>query len=364
MKPLTHILPLFAALLFSSGTLANGPKKVASLDRGLWPYKLDSSQAYNLASQHEIKRFAQIIATHSLITERQVQQFTQIENVNLDSVRKWLSKTQQQLLINYNNAAKLCSGCVTVQTWEQLTQSYEPDQLDALALWRIASGEFYKRYLYEQVRLAALFPRITSEIDKLTNDELDGSEFNDNEFLLTFDDGPSQNGNTQALTYFLNEQKIHGFFFVLGERLAQHNQKVDQTYKNQCLASHGYQHKVHPKWDKWRQSISDTQALLSPIVQGPAWYRPPYGQRTLEQLNYLTDSGSKLMLWNIDSQDWNTKLSQQQVQDRVITLMLLWRKGIILHHDINKKSVASVQGLSQLQKQAEYRWLDCREMKL
>lgn len=41
----------------------------------------------------------------------------------------------------------------------------------------------------------------------------------------------------------------------------------------------------------------------------------------------------RIVLWNIDSQDMSPGLSIQQVADRVTTLMLLWRKGIIRWHD-------------------------------
>ena len=364
MKPILSLLPFFVSLLFSANTLASGPKKVATLDRTLWPYSLNTPGAYNLASQYEIKRFAQIINEHELTTESQIQQFTQIDKVNLPSVNKWLVKTKQQLLLNYNNATKKCTRCQKATNWSQLSQLEPQTRDEKLNQWNIASGEFYQRYLYEQVRLAALFPRITSEIDKLSDDELDGSEFNDGEFLLTFDDGPSPNGNTQALSQRLNKEGIHSFFFVLGERLAKTSQDIPKLYQNQCLASHGYQHKAHPKWDNWQQSIADTAKLITKTTQSPPWYRPPYGQRTPEQLQYLADNKSKLMLWNIDSQDWNRKISEQQVLDRVVTLMLLWRKGIILYHDIHTKALFSVEALSQLQKKTGYHWLDCRDMVL
>jgi len=66
------------------------------------------------------------------------------------------------------------------------------------------------------------------------------------------------------------------------------------------------------------------------------------------------------MLWNIDSQDWSNKLSTQQVQDRVISLMLLWRRGIILYHDIHPRAVQNLDGLNQVIANTNNRWVDCR----
>jgi len=67
------------------------------------------------------------------------------------------------------------------------------------------------------------------------------------------------------------------------------------------------------------------------------------------------------MLWNIDSQDWNRKLTNQQVADRVTTLMLLWRRGIILYHDIHKPALHNLPILQKLVNQSELLWLDCRQ---
>lgn len=146
---------------------------------------------------------------------------------------------------------------------------------------------------------------------------------------------------------------------MLGERLQQ--QQPDKSwYLQQCLGSHGYEHKSHQKWDTWKTSLDDTCALLTTYQNGPFWLRPPYGQRSEELVNDIADHHEKIMLWNIDSQDWNQTLTDQQVQNRVLTLMLLWRQGIILYHDIHGRALQNLAALNSFVKDSGQQWLDCR----
>ncbi|MDR1423385.1 MAG: polysaccharide deacetylase family protein [Azoarcus sp.] len=67
-------------------------------------------------------------------------------------------------------------------------------------------------------------------------------------------------------------------------------------------------------------------------------FRPPYGQRSAEVLDVFKASGTKTILWNIDTQDWSRKITAPEVKDRLISLMLFWRSGIILFHDVHPKA--------------------------
>ena len=67
-------------------------------------------------------------------------------------------------------------------------------------------------------------------------------------------------------------------------------------------------------------------------------FRPPYGQRNAELLQALERGGLKNILWNIDSQDWHASTTGTKAAGRVLSLMLLWRHGTILFHDIHPKA--------------------------
>lgn len=340
-------------LLYVNLAQAVGPDNIATIDRQLWPEAINNQQAFDLASAHEIRMFTRVIAQTSLETKADIQQFTGIENVNVDSVHKWVKKTINILLENYQHACVQCTN-----QWDELVTESHKSFSTQLQPWAAASEKFYRRYLYEQVRLAALFPRITSEIETMSAQEVTGFEMQDGEFLLTYDDGPSAT-RTATLISALNERHIHAFFFLLGEQL-HHVNPENTLYKQQCVGSHGYTHHSHQKMQDWAKSLSQSRQQLALYQKGPYWFRPPYGQRTAELLTNLDKSNEKLMLWNIDSQDWSNKLSTQQVQDRVISLMLLWRRGIILYHDIHPRAVQNLDGLNQVIANTNNRWVDCR----
>ena len=74
----------------------------------------------------------------------------------------------------------------------------------------------------------------------------------------------------------------------------------------------------------------------------------------------LTANGLTVVLWNIDSQDWNAKISAQQSANRVMSLMLLWRRGLILFHDIHPKAQLAVPWLLEKTRASGITWDDCR----
>lgn len=358
-------------LVFSLSAYGAGPKKVASYDRDLWPLEINDKVQYNRASLFENIMFASVLTElPTQFDQAYLQEFTALKKVNLLPANQWLVKTKNRIAQNISLAQ--CAKNCTEYTWDNLTGTINNklNELPANYLpWKMASREFYKTYLYEQIRLAALFPRITSEIDTLTNNEHSGFEWHDGEFLLTFDDGPTKKGHhTDQLVNWLQGSNINGIFFALGKRLEsrakkQGSESIISLYKGQCLASHGYEHNSHAKGDKWVSSLNKTRALVKQYQpeNNTVAFRPPYGQRSLALLSALKEQGDNLMLWNIDSQDWNRKLDGEKVAHRMEALMLLWRRGTLLFHDVHPKALVAVKRLNKLMLAKESSWLNCQE---
>lgn len=360
------IFPLLLGLMLSPLTLSAGPAKVATLERSLWPQPLTSAAAFDRASAAEILTFARLLDATPLHSEADIKTFTAVDQPDVASVQRWSEKTRQRLQANY---AQACGKCAASASWAALISASQQPVADGYQDWANASAAFHRRYLYEQVRLAALFPRITSEIQTFNQYEVDGFELPDRQFLLSYDDGPAPDrlkegvkvNGTEQLVKALEKADMHAQFFALGERIKQ--QKAPQDfYASQCLGSHGEVHKSHQKWEGWTDSINTTRTRLQDYQPGPYWFRPPYGQRSEALTAAVQQAGDGVMLWNIDSQDWNRKLSDQDVEDRVVTLMLLWRRGIILYHDIHPRALANLAALQTLQQQAGLNWLDCRRL--
>lgn len=367
---------LLCSLSFIS-LFAVGPKKVATYDRDIWPYKIKDLTAFDLASRYEIIQFVKQIDQTTLDTKEKIQAFTNIKNIDEESVFKWSRAIKNKMFNNFVLAQESCKTnaplCQKVSNWNDLAALSRSFSIhdQKLQRWDKDAQIFYSYYLYEQVRLASLFPRITSEIATLDPQEEQGTAYQDRHFLLTFDDGPKKK-RTKAMSEELSSLNIHGIFFVLGENLdnslkQEGSLSIQKLYKDQCVGSHGYIHKPHPKLKNWKESYDKTRKLiidnnLQGINENSIWFRPPYGQRQIELVNYIHTLKDNIMLWNIDSQDWNHKLTAKNVQDRVQTLMLLWRSGIILFHDVHDKALSSVKYLNSAKTDNILIWDDCRDI--
>ncbi len=355
---LTNSLLISLLLPISMSTFAAGPEKVASLDRDSWPMPIESQDQFDKASFMEVFVSATVLKELPLYDNDFLVEFTGNTSANTDSVSLWLHQQKAELISNFKQA---CLGshwladkqCLSIASIDDIIHTGSPiyESLDIqYNEWKAQSVSFHQYYSYEQVRLAALFPRITSEILLLDSDENIGATLADMEFEWTFDDGPSDSDSTKNIIKVLNKHHINATFYMLGERLENTKiQDIAQLYQDQCIGSHGYTHKAHPKYDQWQSSLEQTYELLSTTFNKPIEnisFRPPYGQRS-EEINKFIHSmnAGDIVLWNIDSQDWNKKLTAKQVSDRTLTLMLLKRKGIILFHDIYQRNADIVDQL-------------------
>ena len=343
-----------SVLLWNISWAGGGPAQVAKVDRSLWPYAIHSTAEFDFASKMEMLVFVRMLdQLEKTSNEDSLKKYVGLQNVSMTSIQTWKEQTKRVFLANFANLKdKLPHDYIPLPkplAWPSLVVAshvQESKMPTELKVWYEAAQKFYARYLYEQLRLAALFPRTTSEILTLQPSELTGFEMSDKQFLLTFDDGPTvKGGNTDKLIATLNQYRLSGLFFVLGDmykaRLkATSASQLHDLYGKNVVGSHARIHKPHQKYEAWESSLSFTAKVSDSVVpenNGTKYFRPPYGQRNEGMVNYLSKHNTKVMLWNIDSQDWSNKITADEMVDRVSTLMLLWRRGILLFHDIHPK---------------------------
>ncbi len=365
------ILSLF--LLAASPAMAVGPGAMAKSDRSLWPEALDSKAAYDRASRAEILVFSQALAEVSGLDEAGLKDQLHIKNADTHSVAKVSRYLTEKLLGNFKIASASCTEnepfCPKADSASALLAAGKNLNLpEKYRAWYANAQAFHLTYARELVRLAALFPKITSEIDTFNSNERNGFELPDGHFLLSFDDGPTaKGGHTDALLSLLAEHDIHAMFYMLGDRLQERAAMQDaatlrHTYAGQCAALHGWHHNSHQKWDKWESSITDTEKLVQETFGAlyRPFFRPPYAQRRSDSETFFKANQLSVGLWNIDTQDWSNKVSGPEAGNRALTLMLLWRRGVFLFHDIHPKALAAIPYLLDQTKKAGIVWDDCR----
>jgi len=357
------------------------PVVVAKFDRQLWPEPINSIAGFNTASRAFLLAFVFALQeTLQTIAASDADSPTPLETTILDrgSVRKWLTRERTQLLRNYQIASRHCMAndwtcAAIVRTYEDLvskSQALPSTMPSKLQPWWKDMRNLSRGYVSEQLRLAALFPTVSSEIDRFNDNEWNGDALPDRQFFLTFDDGPSPvHGTTDEVLTMLETEKKSAVFFVIGINFQDRLNKtgsaaIAELYRNNCVASHGWEHQSHAMWDQWQESIARTQALVSATIVASntlPLFRPPYGQRRADIRAFFRAQSLQVALWNLDSQDWNTQVDSKDIVNRMIALMLIKRHGVMLFHDVQPKaSVALPLIFKDLGGAVE--WGDCHRL--
>lgn len=364
---------LLAALL--SVAVHAAPSDQVSLDRSLWPEQLDSPVLFDVASRAEILSFAQVLHESELLDDAALAARLGLRQINLHKVRLVRARMWQRLWSGYQQAQRSCeqdaSFCYAVTSMAELRTQAATFAADVGAFytgWVEPSHRFHVRYLDEQLRKAALMPQTSSEVERLSPAERNGDELNDRLFLLTFVGGPAPvGGSTDTLADYLRGQKLEGTFFVLGNRLQQRREGTSldalrTLYDGQCVGIQGWEYRSHAQWNGWQDSLRRSQGRVQADLpeQYVPLFRPPYGQRRADGDAFMASQQLRVSLWDIDAQD-DGALDAQASAQRVLTLMLLWRKGVIQFHDALPKAQPAVQWLLEHTAQSGIGWQGCKE---
>ncbi|MES2674531.1 MAG: polysaccharide deacetylase family protein [Pseudomonadota bacterium] len=355
-----------------------GPAVVATADRQLWAEAINTESGFDDASRAAQLIYARNLRAMQLMTDDEIMTSFKIKSVNRLSVDKWITKELSLTFNNYLLAAKKCvksnwSCLLDVHSLQDFLAKMDVAVVNAPANHAARKENlenFTRTYIAEQMRLAALFPKVTSEIATFNDGEWTGAQLADKEFYLTFDDGPTRvSGTTDETLNMLKENKKSAAFFVLGINLKNRihtttSNDVKKLYASQCLALHGWEHQSHAKWEQWQESVIDSNKLVAEVAEKNLLplFRPPYGQRKADSYSFFQAQHLKVALWNIDSQDWNKKVDANAVANRIVTLMLIKRHGVILFHDIHSKAITALPIVfNQFGNAVE--WGDCQALK-
>ncbi|VVP91827.1 hypothetical protein PS938_01649 [Pseudomonas fluorescens] len=361
--------------LLSFGAIA-APGEVATLDRSTWPEKLGNPTLFDVASRAEILMFSSVLLASESLDEPALAQRLGLRTINLESINRVRQRMWQRLLVNYNFAQQSCdqdaSFCFLVEDLPTLREQAAKFQVgtDSYYIkWAEPSRVFHTQYLDEQLRKAALFPQTSSEVDRFGDYERSGDGMHDRLFLLTFDSAANAApDNTDWVAEYLRKSNLSGTFFVLGKdiqaRLAEHSvSNLQGTYSSQCIGVQGWEFRSHSHWQDWQDSVRRSAELVKsklPENYVPL-FRPPDGQRRSDAEGFFKTQGLQVALWDIDAQDGAGKLKGNPSAQRVLTLMLLWRHGVI---NFNVKQDAVKTALPWLVTQTApvgIGWEDCQE---
>ncbi|UWF50337.1 polysaccharide deacetylase family protein [Pseudomonas sp. N3-W] len=370
-----RIVFLFMAGLLSFGAVA-APGDIATLDRSTWPEQLNNPTLFDVASRAEILMFARVLLASESLDEPALADRLGLRTINLESINNLRQRMWQRLLANYNFAQQSCdqdaSFCFLVEdmpTLREQAAKFQVSDESYYTRWAEPSRLFHAQYLDEQMRKAALSPQTSSEVDHFGDYERNGDEMNDRLFLLSFDSAANAvPDNTGWATEYLRKSNMSGTFFVLGKdiqnRLAERSVAgLQALYSGQCIGVQGWEFRSHSHWQDWQDSVRRSADLVKsklPENYVPL-FRPPDGQRRADAGDFFKSQGLQVALWDIDAQDGAGKLKASESAQRVLTLMLLWRHGVI-NFNVKQDGVkTSMPWLITQTAQSGIGWEDCQD---
>jgi peptidoglycan-N-acetylglucosamine deacetylase len=152
------------------------------------------------------------------------------------------------------------------------------------------------------------------------------------EIALTFDDAPDANFTPKILD-ILKKNGVKATFFVVGWRVEAYPDIVKRIVaEGHILGNHSYNHANLPKLkdDAFHEQIIKTDRLIEKFTGfTPNIVRPPYGNVTERQVQWLVTQKKIIVNWNVDSLDWKG-LKAEQVATNVLTHV--HAGSIILQH--------------------------------
>ena len=357
-------------------------------NRALWPDSISSPAEFDRASRAEILAFAHALAESEKLDNDALKVQLPVDGeMDIASIQHLRRKLWKILTGNYVLASAACVAhdafCPTDSHPNDLREEAKAFSSGGIQpryrSWFDDATEFQRSYLYELLRLAAVFPRFNSEVLSLNDNEFAGWGLPDRHFMLSFDDGPTRGSrqpgsnaeDTDRTIEMLRDNRVNALFFVMGKTFQARLQETSAgamkaLYSGLCVGDHGWVHKSHALWPQWQDSISSTASLIKetlPESYVPA-FRPPYGQRPSDSGPFFQRLGLKVVLWNIELHDWNDDLTADDVRQRVMSLMLLWRRGFVLFHDVHPRARVVVPQLISWLAHDGTTWTDCHAINI
>ena len=169
----------------------------------------------------------------------------------------------------------------------------------------------------------------------------------DQEIVLSFDDGPSPVTTNKVLDA-LAAECVKANFFIVGEHAKEQPDLVRRAYQEgHAIGTHSQTHADLARLSfanaakEIDAGIRSVQAALGPNMTVAPFFRAPYLKITPDLEHFLFKRD--VMLWSIDvdPEDWRPQ-SPEDVIDHTLTLLEAKRSGIVLLHDVQPHTAASI----------------------
>jgi peptidoglycan/xylan/chitin deacetylase (PgdA/CDA1 family) len=167
--------------------------------------------------------------------------------------------------------------------------------------------------------------------------------------VLTFDDGPWP-GQTEAILAILKGNDVKATFFMLSAAANRHKDLARKVLADgHLIGNHSVNHKNLAKStpDVVRFEIVNAGDTIQNITgYRPAWFRPPGGDYNATVLQIMAESGVKLAMWNVDTNDWRKTVPPREIVGRAVAGQQSTK--VVLMHDGGGDRSRTIAALPQV----------------
>ncbi len=137
---------------------------------------------------------------------------------------------------------------------------------------------------------------------------------------LTFDDGPNP-ATTKELLVVLEDEKVKGTFFFIGENIRLYPELVEAVYKaGHIIGNHSMTHTFLPNLTRKavEKEIDQTNQLITDIIgTGPTLFRAPYGIMDKRCAEALKERRMSTVYWGAMADDFRP-IGEDAVVSRIM----------------------------------------------
>ena len=182
----------------------------------------------------------------------------------------------------------------------------------------------------------------------------------DKVIYLTFDAG-YENGNVAKILNVLEEEQVHGAFFILGNLIERNPELVKRMADNgHLVCNHTYTHKniTHMSSEQLTKELERLELAYENLTgkKMNLYFRPPEGTFDQESLKAVAERGYKTVFWSFAYADWD---NQKQMNPQAATKKImdnLHNGEIMLLHPTSATNAAIMKDLIRQLKEMGYRF--------
>lgn len=185
---------------------------------------------------------------------------------------------------------------------------------------------------------------------------------NSDHVVLTFDDGPDEDG-TPAVLDALDEARTSATFFVLGSQVHGHQDLARELLRRgHEIGLHGYDHRRHDRIEAAtsRDDIARGAAMIEDVLGVRCTrYRPPYGKMSDSAAEACRQLELTIIYWSAWGLDWE-ETEARRIAD--VALGQIRPGSIVLLHDTarfarRRSALATAEAVALIATEARARGL-------